>query len=120
MQIPLCMSLFLVSYFLSVTVSCQTLRVPQISILVFSSFYSTYSSLGCDLVLLLQPSLYAGISEVCLSNPYWSSLCSRFIVSALSPMTETQGKSITMAKGIQKYDKEEMLIQLVLCGLIVI
>lgn len=62
-QIPLRMPLFLVPYFLSVTVSCQTLSIPQISILVFSFSYSTYSSLGCDLVLLFQPSLYAGISE---------------------------------------------------------
>lgn len=35
-------------------------------------------------------------------------------------MTETQGKGITMARGIQKDGKEEMLTQLVLCGLLVI
>lgn len=58
----LCMPLFLAPYILAVTMSCQTLRIPQISVLVFSSSPSMCFSLRIYFSILLQSILYAIIS----------------------------------------------------------
>lgn len=98
----LCMPLFLVPYILAVTMSCQTLRIPQISVLVFSSSPSVCFSLRIYFSILLQSILYAIISWTCFSSPEWSLFCSMSIELAPSSVTETQWRSITMAKGMQE------------------